>query len=60
MFQLTKEEFDFLKSQFAMSNITDSQDNKNLKSQNAISNGVEQENFLMLSLAMELPCLVAC
>ena len=37
MFQLTKEEFDFLKSQFAMSNITDSQDNKNLKSQIAIS-----------------------
>ena len=33
MFQLTKEEFDFLISQFAMSNITDSQDNKNLKSQ---------------------------
>ena len=31
MFQLTKEEFDFLKSQFAMSNITDSQGNKNLK-----------------------------
>ena len=37
MFQLTKEEFDFLKSQFAMSNITDSQDIKNLKSQIAIS-----------------------
>ena len=37
MFQLTKEEFDFLKSQFAMSNITDSQGNKNLKSQIAIS-----------------------
>ena len=37
MFQLTKEEFDFLKSQIAMSNITDSQDNKNLKSQIAIS-----------------------
>ena len=37
MFQLPKEEFDFLKSQFAMSNITDSQDNKNLKSQIAIS-----------------------
>ena len=37
MFQLTKEEFDFLKSQFAMSNITDSQDSKNLKSQIAIS-----------------------
>ena len=37
MFQLTKEEFDLLKSQFAMSNITDSQDNKNLKSQIAIS-----------------------
>ena len=37
MFQLTKEEFDFLKSQFVMSNITDSQDNKNLKSQIAIS-----------------------
>ena len=37
MFQLTKEEFDFLKSQFAMSNITDSLDNKNLKSQIAIS-----------------------
>ena len=30
-------EFDFLKSQFAMSNITDSQDIKNLKSQIAIS-----------------------
>lgn len=38
MFQLTKEEFDFLKSQFAMSNITDSQDNKNLKSQLALQN----------------------
>lgn len=37
MFKLTKEEFDFLKSQFAMSNITDRQDNKNLKSQIAIS-----------------------
>lgn len=37
MFQLTKEEFDFLKSQIAMSNITDSQDIKNLKSQIAIS-----------------------
>ena len=37
MFQLTKEEFDFLKSQIAMSNITDSQGNKNLKSQIAIS-----------------------
>ena len=37
MFQLTKEEFDLLKSQIAMSNITDSQDNKNLKSQIAIS-----------------------
>ena len=37
MFQLTKEEFDFLKSQIAMSNITDNQDNKNLKSQIAIS-----------------------
>ena len=37
MFQLTKEEFVFLKSQFAMSNITDSQDIKNLKSQIAIS-----------------------
>ena len=37
MFQLAKEEFDFLKSQIAMSNITDSQDNKNLKSQIAIS-----------------------
>ena len=37
MFQLTKEELDFLKSQFAMSNITDSLDNKNLKSQIAIS-----------------------
>ena len=37
MFQLTKEEFEFLKSQFAMSNITDNQDNKNLKSQIAIS-----------------------
>ena len=37
MFQLTKEEFDFLKSQIAMSNITDSQDNKNSKSQIAIS-----------------------
>ena len=37
MFQLTKEEFDFLKLQFAMSNITDSQDIKNLKSQIAIS-----------------------
>ena len=37
MFKLTKEEFDFLKSQFAMSNITDSQDIKNLKSQIAIS-----------------------
>ncbi len=37
MFQLTKKEFDFLKSQFAMSNITDSQDIKNLKSQIAIS-----------------------
>ena len=37
MFQLTKEEFDFLKSQFAMSNITESQGNKNLKSQIAIS-----------------------
>lgn len=37
MFQLTKEEFDFLKSQFAMSNTTDSQENKNLKSQIAIS-----------------------
>ena len=37
MFQLTKEEFDFLKSQFALSNITDSQDIKNLKSQIAIS-----------------------
>lgn len=37
MFQLTKEEFDFLKSQFEMSNITDSLDNKNLKSQIAIS-----------------------
>ena len=37
MFQLTKEEFDFLKSQFAMSKITDSQDIKNLKSQIAIS-----------------------
>ncbi|WP_253249722.1 ORF6N domain-containing protein [Prevotella sp. P2-180] len=37
MFQLTKEEFDFFKSQFAMSNITDSQGNKNLKSQIAIS-----------------------
>ena len=37
MFKLTKEEFDFLKSQFAMSNITDRQDYKNLKSQIAIS-----------------------
>ena len=37
MFQLTKEEFDFLKSQIAMSNITDSQGNKDLKSQIAIS-----------------------
>lgn len=37
MFQLTKEEVDFLKSQFAMSNIADSQDKKNLKSQIAIS-----------------------
>ena len=37
MFKLTKEEFDFLKSQIAMSNITDNQDNKNLKSQIAIS-----------------------
>jgi len=37
MFQLTKEEFDFLKSQIAMSNITDSQNIKNLKSQIAIS-----------------------
>ena len=37
MFKLTKEEFDFLTSQFAMSNITDRQDNKNLKSQIAIS-----------------------
>lgn len=37
MFKLTKEEFDFLKSQFAMSNITDRQDSKNLKSQIAIS-----------------------
>ena len=37
MFQLTKEEFEFLKSQIAMSNTTDSQENKNLKSQIAIS-----------------------
>ena len=37
MFQLTKEEFDYLKSQFAISNITDSQGNKNLESQIAIS-----------------------
>lgn len=59
MFQLTKGEFEILKSQFVMSNMPENQEESSLTSQNVIiKNGRGQHKNIchMPSRSKELPC----